>query len=521
MAEDPHVDSDDSNYDDADEKAKKRDIIPDKVDHFLGRLKDCVENRKVNEIHVLYDEEFNALTDKHYKNPNSKWPNAIDVAEALGIESPKNSLFIILYKDLYYRHIFLKNQQTYEDRKGTWENYCKLLNLFVDDMESGQTLSIGLPAQWLWDILDEFVYQYETYTRFMNKTLKRQDDAEIQKLRENPDVFDTTKVLELLLKLVRSSKVEAWLKNPDSGITGGAHTDELVRHAGYFSIMQLLRMNSMLGDYRTALQTIDCVDFNAEVPLFYKIPACHITLFYYMGFGYLMMRRYVDAIRTFSSILVFLSKTSGVNQMSFQYEFMVKRQDQMYNLLLICQSLCPQTLDESVEKHIRDKLLEKQARLQRGEELCFTELFNYACPKFVSAAAPDFGNLESFNANEAQSRQQSFFLQEVKQQQALPKIGAYMKLYTSLKTSKLANLCEMDEEGLRDQLMCVMHKTRQPVNVGGPPLSGELQPCSEVEFYLDGDMVHINSHKPVRPHADVFLEQILKFQELLRKMENN
>eukprot|EP00415_Alexandrium_ostenfeldii_P003775 UN3775 len=93
-----------------------------------------------------------------------------------------------------------------------------------------------------------------------------------------------------------------------------------------------------------------------------------------------------------------------------------------------------------------------------------------------------------------------------------------MKLYTAIKTSKLAQLCEMDEEGLRDQLMCVVHKTQQTVRTKGPPLEGEQQLCSEVEFYLDGDMVHINAQRVERPHSEVFLEQILKFQDLLRKM---
>merc|ERR1712224_1162734 len=104
-------------------------------------------------------------------------------------------------------------------------------------------------------------------------------------------------------------------------------------------------------------------------------------------------------------------------------------------------------------------------------------------------------------------------------QQLLPKIGAYMKLYTAISTKKLAALCEMDEEALRDQLMCVIHKTRQRVRrTGAPPLEGETQSCSEVEFYLDGDMVHINAQREERPHSEVFLEHILRYQELLKKM---
>merc|ERR550539_355313 len=85
---------------------------------------------------------------------------------------------------------------------------------------------------------------------------------------------------------------------------------------------------------------------------------------------------------------------------------MAKKQDQMYALLLLCVSLCPRTIDESLDRYIRDKHGDKQHRLQRGDELCFEELFSYACPKFVSAALPAdaMDGLATFNANEAHQR---------------------------------------------------------------------------------------------------------------------
>merc|ERR1719265_1063401 len=158
-------------------------------------------------------------------------------------------------------------------------------------------------------------------------------------------------------------------------------------------------------------------------------------------------------------------------------------------------------------------------RLQQGVEACFEDLFSYACPKFVAASMPDLDSPSDFNANEGHQRQLYLFQQEVKQQQALPTIGSYMKLYTAIQTSKLARLCEMDEEGLRDQLLCVVHKTRQNVRQAGKaPLSGQLQMCSEVEFIIDGDTVHIASQKGSRPVGDIFLEHIGKFQDILRKL---
>jgi len=421
---------------------------------------------------------------------------------------------------LYYRHVYSRLAVQFTDRQGSWENYCRLFDLIIDDLTDSEQLSLALPAQWIWDMLDEFVYHYQTYCNFRNKAVKTHKEKDVQQIKDSPEVFDTRKVLDYLHRLIRVSLIEEYLENTENPLerTGGAFTDESVRLIGYSALMQLLRMHSLLGDYHLALQTINRMDFHVEVPLFYTLPACHVTLYYYMGFAYLMLRRYVDSIRCFSDILAFLSKTAGVNSLSYQYDAMSKKQDQMYALLLLAHALCPRPLDESIQNTIKEKHGDKQAKLARGDDLCFEELFSYACPKFVTGAPPDFDAVENFKANEAHERQLHLFLQEVKQQQFLPKIGAYMKLYTAITTSKLAALCEMDEEALRDQLMCVIHKTKQKVRGTGAPLEGKLMSCSEVEFYLDGDMVHINAYREERPHAEVFLEHILKYQDLLKKM---
>jgi translation initiation factor 3 subunit L len=505
-----------------DHRPAKREVLPDAVDHFLGQLFKALETRNVPELTKLYEDEFNKLTEKYYKS--TKWPSVQTVEETL---NPEGDLLIIFYKELYFRHIYSMRIQTkHADRVGSWHNYCKLLDFIIDELQEGEELSFALPAQWIWDILDEFIYHYQTYCNARNKSAKLMREAEIKEFRDNPDVFETTKVINYLHQLVRSSLIEEFLANPSNpeGRTRGAFSDESVKLIGYFALMQQLRMHSLLGDYQLAMQTIGKIDLCAEVPLFYQIPACHVTLYYYMGFAYLMLRRYVDSIRTFSDILAFLSKTTGVNSLSYQHDAMVKKQEQMFSLLLLALALCPRPLDEGIERTIKDgknDYRDKQARLQRGEMLAFEEIFQYACPKFVSASPPDYDNIEHFNANEAHSRQLKLFLAEVKQQQFLPKIGAYMKLYTAISTSKLAALCEMDEEALRDQLMCVMHKTRQCVRKSGTPMDGEFQSCSEVEFYLDGDMVHINAQREERPHAEVLLEHILKYKDLLTKMVKN
>merc|ERR1719487_1175432 len=99
-----------------------------------------------------------------------------------------------------------------------------------------------------------------------------------------------------------------------------------------------------------------------------------------------MMRRYQDAIKTFSQILLFLSRTRQFYTATYQYDNMVKKMEQMFSLLLICTSLCPVRLDESLQQHIKDKMADKQQKLQKGDETMYEELFQYACPKFISPA---------------------------------------------------------------------------------------------------------------------------------------
>ena len=48
-----------------------------------------------------------------------------------------------------------------------------------------------------------------------------------------------------------------------------------------------------LGDYYQALKVIEDIDLSTvKKALYCKVSGCHITVFYYVGFSYLMMRRY-------------------------------------------------------------------------------------------------------------------------------------------------------------------------------------------------------------------------------------
>ena len=70
----------------------------------------------------------------------------------------------------------------------------------------------------------------------------------------------------------------------------------------------------------------------------------------------MMMRRYADAIRMFTNILLYVQRTKPHFQAkSYQNDQINKQTDQMYVLLAICLVLHPQRIDESLQTTLREK----------------------------------------------------------------------------------------------------------------------------------------------------------------------
>jgi len=241
-----------------------------------------------------------------------------------------------------------------------------------------------------------------------------------------------------------------------------------------------------------------------------------VTLYYYLGFIYMMMRRYADAIRTLTTVLLYISRTKQYTSKSYQSEQIGKKTEQMYALLAICLSLCPQRVDENIHSTLKEKNGDKMIKMQRGEESVFEELFAFSCPKFITPAPVDLG---AEGASDALKNQIKLFLIEVKEQDLVPTIRSYLKLYTSIPSAKLSNFLNLDPSAFNSQLMCFKHKTRELVWMGGSPMDGEWVKASDVDFKLENDMVTIVDSRPVRRYSDFFIRHIQKFNELSGQLD--
>ncbi|PLN79705.1 putative eukaryotic translation initiation factor 3 subunit EifCl [Aspergillus taichungensis] len=408
----------------------------------------------------------------------------------------------------------LEYQATLETKFASYDNYCSLFHYILN---SEGPVDLEVPSYyWAWDVIDEFIYQFESFCRYRNRVARSgSNEEEAQLLRENPNTWGCYSVLNVLYSLIQKSQINEQLAAMKRGEDPLAYAGEygsrpLYKMLGYFSIIGLLRVHCLLGDFSLALKTLDDIEMNKKA-MFARVMAAHFTTYYYVGFSYMMMRRYADAIRMFSHILVYVSRTKNFQKGGNSYDAIAKKNDQMYALIAICVALQPTRLDDTIHSALREKYGEQLHRLQQGgpEALpLFEELFRSACPKFISPTPPDFDN-PALNVDPV-DHYTGIFMDEIKNTIHNPTIRSYLKLYTTMDLKKLAGFLEVEPEKLRSWLLVNKQRSRQVRWVEGGLLEGEPAVANDLDYALESDLIHVSETKAGRRLVDWYLRNLAR-----------
>jgi len=508
--------------------------IPEAVKNFLLVFQHALREHNVNQIQNIYETGFDRLTESIIKN--RPWPAVDDVEMIVG----DDQVFLMLYKELYYRHIYASVPQgpTISQRLESYYNYCALFNMILQPEDS--PIRLELPNLWLWDIIDEFIYQFQQFAQFRSR-LSNKSKEDAAKLEKNQGVWNIHSVLNVMYSLIAKSRINEQLCAYNSGlnqkrideIAGKFGSHPLYKYLGFFALVGLCRLQCLIGDYYLAVTVLDNIQLHKKGMTWSPVPSCQITMYYYVGFAYLMMRRYSDAIKCFTDILLYIQRTKNVFHVrSYQQDMIGKQTDQMYFLLQICLSLHPQSIDESVTRTLNEKLGsgERVQRLQRSgtggqnaEEdfmLEMEQLFLFACPKFISPTLPNF-NEKKDNYKDMLNLQTRVFMDEVREQSKIAVIRSFLKLYSSISIQKLAGFMGISEPELRTYLMTFKHKMKNLVWSGGASsLDGQFKTASDIDFYVDGDMIHIADTKVAAKYGESFINQIQKCDEIKKRLRS-
>jgi translation initiation factor 3 subunit L len=150
--------------------------VPDVVKTFVVYLYRHIREKNVYEIHQMYEGSFQKLSDRLFKQSN--WPHVDMIAPYV----ENDHVFCLLYKEMWFRHVYARLQPTLEQRCDSWDNYCNLFQVILHG-----NVNMQLPNQWLWDMVDEFIYQFQSFCQYRAK-LKQKTEHELAVLRQIDEV---------------------------------------------------------------------------------------------------------------------------------------------------------------------------------------------------------------------------------------------------------------------------------------------------------------------------------------------
>lgn len=232
---------------------------------------------------------------------------------------------------------------------------------------------------------------------------------------------------------------------------------------GYFSRIELARMECLLSDYVSSLSAIANIRLNDPSELFTVVPASHVNIFYHAAVSLIMTRRYIEAIDTLSSIITHLFRVMKPGFTALKSSVLSQHQKMFEKILLLyalATTMCPgHRLDDQVVDIVISKCSDKLKRLQSGDIGSFEDTFESACPKFISPTTSDVG-LSQGGAFDAWRTQVHMFMIEAKQQIALMKLRSYLRLYSCIDLGKLSRFNELSERELLSKVASFSHKCR-------------------------------------------------------------
>lgn len=479
------------------------DYLAGEVKAFIKNLNKSIRSREVYDTQALYEGDFNSLTERYFKA--SSWPSAETVSPV--VDGDNN--FLILYKELYFRHIYSKLSPSVDDRLDSFENYVNLFNILIglgtDEPE------LELPAVWIWDIIDEFVCQFRSFHNFRTNVPALNNDLsqeEIQALKDNEHHWSAQSVIRYLSTLSKKAGISQ-LKNDTSS---QRPTSTMFQIVGEFSQIGLACVHTLLSDYTSALQALDKIDLSTS-GIAPRVLGCYATLFFYMGSSFLMLKRYSDATECFTTFLGHLQRNKGGLVKPHQEELA----NNMCGLLAICLAMVPESVDDTLQTLLRDKFTDKLEKIQAGDSGLLEEVFYDHCPRFVTPRAPDYDRNESTH-QEAAKLQLKMFASEIRQRAKIPDIQAYLKLCTTVTTKKLATFLKTDEDILAGELLAAKHKTKQfkRNTLRASPSSGEWK-CNptQVPFYIAKEIVYVAESKQMDRYAQTMMNNIIKYEDLV------
>jgi translation initiation factor 3 subunit L len=291
--------------------------VPKALTDFVFDLYDSVTLSHIGEEQKrLYNSEFRDLSSKYFAN--TPWPSP----QTIATECNGDPLFLALYRELTHRHWHAVSRINIRDRMEGWQVYRELFEEILQEEPN-----FFIAPEWAFDILNEFVYQFQGFCQFrtalhnsaikygllkegesfgsvnLNTGSPPQNIVENINLLASADAWEVEQVFSYLNRLVKI------------GITSERPAYQYI---GLFASVALSRLECLLGDYSASLKALmpisdamvvkkDDADQTA-VEVVQSVFLARLSMAYHAGISFMMLRRYKDASRIWGDICAYMQR---------------------------------------------------------------------------------------------------------------------------------------------------------------------------------------------------------------------
>lgn len=501
--------------------ASDSELMPTVLTDFIFDLYQSVTMSQIPEEQAkLYEVEFRDLTQKYFSN--QPWPGP----QAVAGECNGDPLFLAVYRELTHRHWHAVSRTNLRDRLEGWQVYQQLFEEVLDSP------NFFLLPSWTFDILNEFVYQFQgfcqirsaVYAQARKQGLLNADGSRNNNTSGNQNLIDNINTLEnskdsweveMVFQYLHRLAHIGWPKST----SGGSDIPVVYTHFSIFSAVATSRLECLLGDYTASLQALDPIYQYGEY-LLPKVVAdddkrstvsevlatvfgARLSIAYHAGISLLLLRRYRDATNALASMCAMIQRGSKTGQLRWdQYNKQFERMLAVLALLIHISPPPQGMVEESVLRAVREK---HGAKLETASS--FEEWFQ--SPKFISAD-PMHG---------VYRQQIQRFGAEMEANPGGKTIRSYLRLYTSLPLEKLAHFHDMESADDFIPLLLAyklrmrqMERNSEESSFFGNGAS--FKSALDFHFYLKGDTVLVEHTERERRMENYFVAHILQDLEI-------
>lgn len=490
--------------------------VPQAVTDFIFDLYDSASISQLTEEQIkLYRTTFHDLSQKYFTS--TPWPSA---NSSIARECGGDPLFLAVYREMTHRHWHNVSRPTLSDRIEGWDVYRELFEVILEMSEP----TFYLIPDWVFDILNEFVYQYQSFcqTRTAVYALAKKqgildDNGNQTGIEITSKQAPSMENLQMLQNHQYAWDVEAVFSYLYRLIGLGIKPDKPTPAATYFCVfgsVVLSRLECLLGDYTACLQALDTVsgiqdrvvpkDENPTVAqVLASVVSARVSIAYHTGTAYLQLRRYKDAGVVLAECAGFLQRGFKTGVLRQQYDQFSKLYDRMLCLIAIVQHICPglPTTEESVLRAAYEKHGSKMETAESYEDW-------FQAPRFILADPA---------AGPVNRQQVEIFNQTMKPVSVGKTLRNYLKLYSTLTVQKLASFHDLQVDDFIPMLLAYKQRMRQLERNGDNYSEGAHKTALDIHYYIDDEKVHVDEPEIQRRFETYFVSQIAQCADIRRE----